>query len=108
MDVAAAHLHIAEWPYVVRNGQNQQAHRKKGDEEADRREKKAAVRTVRYLLMEDVAEPRQMEQQEQYRGDDRNEDQKYPRSGDVHGSGLSGDKGAEAIILARTTHSIQC
>ena len=58
------------------------------------------MRAVWYLLMEDVAEPRQMEQQEQCRGDDRNEDQKYPRSGDVHGSGLSGDRGAEAIIPA--------
>ena len=58
------------------------------------------MRAVWYLLMKDVAEPRQMEQQEQCRGDDRNEDQKYPRSGDVHGSGLSGDRGAEAIVLA--------
>jgi hypothetical protein len=40
-----------------------------------------------------------MKQQEQCRGDDRREDQQYPRSGDVHGSGLSGDAGAEAMAV---------
>jgi hypothetical protein len=57
------------------------------------------MRAVGYLLMEDMAEPRQMKEQEQCRGDDRREDQQYPRSGDVHGSGLSGDAGAEAMAV---------
>jgi hypothetical protein len=75
MDVAAAHLHISKWAYVVGDGPNQQAHRKKRDEEADRREEETTVRPIRYLLMENAAEPRQMKQQEQYRGDNRSEDQ---------------------------------
>ena len=57
------------------------------------------MRTVGYLLMEDVAEPRQMKQQQQCRGDDRGEDQQYPRSGDVHGSGLSGGAGVDAMTV---------
>jgi hypothetical protein len=91
MDMAAAHLHVADGPYVVLDGQNQQPDSQKGDEEADRSEKQTAMRTVRYLLMDEMAELREMEQKQQNRSYDGGEYQEYPRSGDVHGSGLCVD-----------------
>ena len=57
------------------------------------------MRTVGYLLMEDMAEPREVQQQKQHCGDDGGEDQQNPRTGYVHGSGLSGDAGAEAMAV---------
>jgi hypothetical protein len=38
MDMATAHFHVAEGAYVMRDGQHQQPHSQKSDEEAERRE----------------------------------------------------------------------
>jgi hypothetical protein len=75
MDVASAHLHIPEGPNVVRDGEDQKTHSEKCDEEAHGCEQEASVRTVRYLLMDEVAELGEMQQQEQNCDDDGDKDQ---------------------------------
>ena len=98
MNVATTHLYVAEGPDVVRDGGDEQPHREKGDEEADGRKKETAVRAIRYLLMDEVAEFGEVEQQKQDGRDDHGEDQQNPRTGYVHGSGLCGDGGREAMV----------
>jgi hypothetical protein len=88
VDVAAAHFHVAERPDVVCDGENKQAHGKECDEEAYGGEEEPAMRTVGYLLMDEVAEPREVKQKKQHCGDQGGEDEQNPRSSYVHGSGL--------------------
>jgi hypothetical protein len=46
------------------------------------------MRTVGYLLMDEVAETREVQQEKQHGRDEDDEDEEDPSSGDVHGSGL--------------------
>ena len=64
MDVGTAHGDVLEWPDVVLNGSHQQAHGQKSDEETDRRQEHPAVRLVGEIVVDDVAQPGEMEQQQ--------------------------------------------
>jgi hypothetical protein len=77
MDVAATHGDVLERPDVMLDGSNQQAHGQESDEEADRGKEHSSVRPVLDVLVEDEAEPGEMEQQQhdcRYRNDEYQQD----------------------------------
>lgn len=85
MNVAPAHLDIAERADVMSDGGDQQAHPEEGDEEADRGEKEAALRTIGNLLMDDESEFGEVQQKENESGGHDDESEQNDGTGDVHG-----------------------
>jgi hypothetical protein len=84
VDVQASHLDPSEGADVVGDAGDEQAHGEKGDEETYRGEKKATMRTVGYLLMDEMPELRQVQHQEDKCNAQGYEDKENPRSGDMH------------------------
>jgi len=82
--VAAAHLDVAEGANVMGDGGDEETHREKGDEEADRGEEEPALGTVWDLLMDDFTGFGEVKNEQNRRGDNGYEDQEDPGSGDVH------------------------
>jgi len=68
----------------VDDGEDQQAHAEKGDEEADRGEEKPAAGPVGDAFVEDASGARQVEQQHHEGGGKDDEQQQNRGSGQVH------------------------
>ena len=84
VDVAATHLDVTEGANVMGDGGDQKTHGEKGDEEADGGEEEAALGAVGDLLVDDLPGFGEAENEQDERGDDRQEDEKDPGSGEVH------------------------
>jgi hypothetical protein len=84
VDVAAAHLDVAEGTDVMGDGGDQKAHRQEGDEETDGGKEETALGSIGDLLMDDLTGFGEVKNEQNGRGDEGYEDQEDPGSGDVH------------------------